>query len=200
MKWIYLQIQWIEEENNIFAFVLSKVDLFKLSVDHCGAGKIWGWFVKCWHVECFDCYFKERNEQKNWFLNLKWSSVKGKRTMMMMIHRFTNRCGKNSSASHLFECKIVKKETRNHIVNAVRLNKRIWKFLFDILPQCAKTYGQHETIQMKIVVVHAKTISIRITSALYIVELRTGEKLNIFLWQIELTMRRGLSAPRIISF
>lgn len=45
----YLQVQWIEEKNNIFAFVLFKTDFFELSVYHSSTGKIWGWLVNGWH-------------------------------------------------------------------------------------------------------------------------------------------------------
>lgn len=47
-NFVYLQIQWIEEQYNVFALVLRQIDFFELTVNDSGAGKIWCWFVQCW--------------------------------------------------------------------------------------------------------------------------------------------------------
>lgn len=45
----YLQVQWVEEENNVFAFILSEINFFEGTVYHSGSGEVWCWFVKSWH-------------------------------------------------------------------------------------------------------------------------------------------------------
>lgn len=61
---IYLQVQWIEEENHVFAFVLSEIDFLELTVYHSGTGEVWCWFIKCWHFRIFCLLFKEKNKIK----------------------------------------------------------------------------------------------------------------------------------------
>lgn len=43
------EVQWIEEEHQVFAFVLAQIDFFEFTVNDGGAGKSWSWFIDGWH-------------------------------------------------------------------------------------------------------------------------------------------------------
>lgn len=45
----YLQIQWVKEQYNIFAFILFQFDIFELTINDGCACKWWRWFVQSWH-------------------------------------------------------------------------------------------------------------------------------------------------------
>lgn len=51
--WFYLQVQWIEEQYDVFAFVLVQADLFEFAIDDSGAGKLRCWFIQSWHFVDF---------------------------------------------------------------------------------------------------------------------------------------------------
>jgi len=39
------KVQWIEENHQVFAFVVRKLDFLELAVDDGGPFKIWGWLL-----------------------------------------------------------------------------------------------------------------------------------------------------------
>lgn len=47
--YIYLQVQWVEEQYNVFPFILFQADFFEFPFDDSGAGELWCWFVQSWH-------------------------------------------------------------------------------------------------------------------------------------------------------
>lgn len=47
----YLQVQWVEEQDQIFAFVLGQIDFLKFTIDDGGAGKAGSWFIQSRHVD-----------------------------------------------------------------------------------------------------------------------------------------------------
>lgn len=60
----YLQVQWVEEQYNIFAFVLVKTDILKLPVYNGGTGKWWGWFVNSWHFRLLLLPVQNKSKKK----------------------------------------------------------------------------------------------------------------------------------------
>lgn len=64
MRLVYLQIQWVEEQYEIFALELRQIDFLEFTVDDGGTGKRWGWLVESRH----DGFFL-RNRYGNRMLN-----------------------------------------------------------------------------------------------------------------------------------